>query len=246
MSAEETTSKMKRKGAIASTLADVLADLEDLEFSGTPTVGGIAEGLSAVPGLSVKGIGMISLPLQDEDIAKKLVNVASQSPFGKGPDTLMDTSVRKSWQIEPDKVSFANPSFEESIQTLAKKAAQGLGVPEEVSIEAFSYKMLLYETGGFIKKHRDTEKKDGMFATLVVQLPSIYLGGNLKVSVDNDKEKVYHMGTNDATTPFCCHYVAHYADCEHEVEPVLSGYRLSLVYSLCRKKTIKELRIPTM
>ena len=52
-----------------------------------------------------------------------------------------------------------------------------LGVePDHVRAEL--YKVLLYEPGSFFKKHRDTEKADGMFGTLVVQLPSRYIGEN--------------------------------------------------------------------
>ena len=32
------------------------------------------------------------------------------------------------------------------------------------------YKLLLYKTGGHFKAHRDTEKAEGMFGTLIVQL----------------------------------------------------------------------------
>jgi len=38
--------------------------------------------------------------------------------------------------------------------------------------------MLVYDQGSFFKSHRDTEKTDGMFGTLVVALPSAHRGGN--------------------------------------------------------------------
>jgi hypothetical protein len=70
-----------------------------------------------------------------------------------------------------------------------------------------------------------------MFATLVVQLPSIFEGGSFVVS-HNGKKETFKLDYADSA-PYSCHYVAHYADCEHEVLPVTSGYRLALVYSLC-------------
>lgn len=82
------------------------------------------------------------------------------------------------------------------------------------------YKLLLYEEGGFFKKHRDTEKSAGIFATLVVQLPSIFEGGSFIVS-DGGKSQTFEMATD--TAPYSCQYVAHYADCEHEIQPVKSG-----------------------
>jgi hypothetical protein len=49
-------------------------------------------------------------------------------------------------------------------------------------VTAVLYKLLLYEEGGFFKTHRDTEKADGMFATLVLQLPSTFTGGEFVVT----------------------------------------------------------------
>jgi predicted 2-oxoglutarate/Fe(II)-dependent dioxygenase YbiX len=48
----------------------------------------------------------------------------------------------------------------------------------------------LYEKGGFFKPHRDTEKEDKMFATLIIQLPTEYEGGQLIVN---------HNGLNKKT-----------------------------------------------
>ena len=81
----------------------------------------------------------------------------------------------------------------------------------------------------FMQKHRDTEKAEGMFGTLVIQLPSNYTGG---------KSIVYHQGKKSEFSfsgPDCCsncHFTSFYADCQHEVEKVTQGYRLCLIYNL--------------
>ena len=68
-----------------------------------------------------------------------------------------------------------------------------------------------------------------MFGTLVIQLPSNYNGGQLKV---------YHQSKSmefDFSGPIACsnfHFAAFYADCQHEIEPVTKGYRLCLIYNL--------------
>lgn len=41
-------------------------------------------------------------------------------------------------------------------------------------MQAELYKLLVYDTGSFVVGHRDSEKASGMFATLVVVLPSDY------------------------------------------------------------------------
>ena len=48
---------------------------------------------SPLPGLKIEGIGPICFPLCS-DQAKKIINVASQAPFGLGEKTLIDESVR--------------------------------------------------------------------------------------------------------------------------------------------------------
>jgi hypothetical protein len=96
---------------------------------------------------------------------------------------------------------------------------------DEIEIEL--YKILLYEKGSFFKTHRDTEKKDGMFATLLIILPSFYTGGNLVVR-HHQRERVFDFSADTKSI----HYVVLYADCEHELLPVTEGYRLVLAYNV--------------
>ena len=80
-----------------------------------------------------------------------------------------------------------------------------------------------------LQRHRDTEKANGMFGTLVVQLPSDYSGGQLVV-LHGGKEKVFDFSGIKGCTNF--HYAAFYADCQHELKKVTKGYRFCLIYNL--------------
>ena len=73
-----------------------------------------------------------------------------------------------------------------------------------------------------------------MFGTLVVQLPSVFSGGEFVVR-HGRVEKTYALGSDDSSCSQLSHFVAHYADCEHAVREVTGGHRLALVYSLCWK-----------
>ena len=67
-----------------------------------------------------------------------------------------------------------------------------------------------------------------MFATLVVQLPTgEYKGGKLAVR-HNGSARTFDFSSGGF------HAAAFYADCEHELSPVVSGRRLVLIYSLVR------------
>ncbi|CAJ1932043.1 unnamed protein product [Cylindrotheca closterium] len=89
--------------------------------------------------------------------------------------------------------------------------------------------MLLYEPGGHFSKHRGTEKEPGMFATMVIQLPSKHTGGCLQIHHNGAKRQYDWSGAKSDNGFFA---TAFFADCEHELLPVTSGYRLCLVYNL--------------
>jgi len=97
-------------------------------------------------------------------------------------------------------------------------------------VEAEFYKLLVYDQGSFFVRHRDTEKLPGMFATLILVLPSVSAGGELVVR-HKDREARLSLRCED---PSEVAFAAFYADCVHEVLPVTSGYRLVLVYNLVR------------
>lgn len=96
-------------------------------------------------------------------------------------------------------------------------------------MDARLYKLLIYERGGFFSAHRDTEKEDGMVATLVISLPVAGSGGELIVR-HGEREAVIDMRADE---PSEVAFAAFYADCVHETRPVLDGHRLSLVFNLC-------------
>jgi len=65
------------------------------------------------------------------------------------------------------------------LDRIVAQVTEGLGVSDPVRAEF--YKLLVYEPGSFFVGHRDTEKAPGMFATLLVVLPSSFEGGELLV-----------------------------------------------------------------
>jgi predicted 2-oxoglutarate/Fe(II)-dependent dioxygenase YbiX len=203
----------------------------------------IATGLSAVqrPGdfyasgtldmhplrLDVAGIGPVALPLLPAQ-AEQLVAVAEQAPYGRGSETLVDTDVRRTWQLDATRVCISGRRWAEDLAQIVRDVAAGLGVAGRV--EAELYKLLIYDAGSFFVPHRDTEKAAGMFATLVVVLPSPYTGGELVVR-HKDREARLDLRRDE---PSEVAWAAFYADCRHEVLPIASGYRLALVYNLIR------------
>ena len=140
----------------------------------------------------------------------------------------MDASVRDCWQIDAERVRLGGSAWPETFARVLDAAAAGLGCPSG-RLDARLYKLLVYEPGGFFLPHRDTEKTDGMIATLSVSLPVAGAGGDLVVR-HHDREVAVDMRAEE---PSELAFAAFYADCTHEIRPVLEGHRLSLVFNLC-------------
>src|SRR5262249_23705548 len=180
------------------------------------------------PRLAVAGVGPIALPLLPVQ-AQQLLAVAEQAPYGRGEATLVDTEVRRTWQIDPERVQIGGRHWEQTLADIVVRATAGLGVSGAVVADL--YKLLVYDPGSFFVSHRDTEKAAGMFATLILVLPSIYTGGALLVR-HRDQEARLDLSCPE---PSQVAFAAFYADCVHEVLPITSGYRLALVYNLRRQ-----------
>ncbi|KAK0532498.1 hypothetical protein OC842_003280 [Tilletia horrida] len=230
----DTSSDAQIRGELSGplkTLADRIAQAP-IQL-GAFSFGGSADVLPALPGLVVEGLGKVQVPVIEDTQANALLRVLEESSFGRGADTVMNTNVRRSWQLDASKVHFENPQWAAGMEELRKKVAEQLGLGIS-SIEVMPYKLLFYKEGGHFAKHRDTEKEERMFATMVLQLPSAHSGGALRVYKEGDAEPVVHdFGQSAGTAEYGCHYAVHYADAEHEVTPILSGYRLALTYSVC-------------
>ncbi len=188
---------------------------------------GMAELLA--PRLEVEGIGPIALPLLPMQ-AEQLIAAAERAPYGRGPDTLVDIEVRRTWQIDAKRVRVEGKHWARFMEGILARVAEGLGLTDTISAEL--YKLLIYDRGSFFVSHRDTEKLTGMFATLVIVLPSISTGGAL---VLRHKERKVRLDLR-CEDPSEAAFAAFYADCLHEVLPVSEGYRLTLVYNLVRRQ----------
>jgi hypothetical protein len=205
--------------------------LSGVERAGDFFVNGAVE--IPMPRMEVEGVGVLSFPVPPAQIAA-LIARATRAPYGRGKATILDESVRKVWQIAPDKVRLGGKSWAANFDGILQQVIAGLGC-EGMAVSAELYRVLVYDAGGFFLAHRDTEKAGGMFGTLVVCLPSAHRGGELvirhagrEVSVDMSSAEISEVS-----------FAAFYADCEHEVRPITDGNRVCLVFNLIEQRGAK-------
>jgi len=100
------------------------------------------------PGLDVDGVGRVALPLTDHT-AKLIASAGDQAPYGHGMDTVVDTTVRDTIQIDASSFHFTNPKWAPVIQKWVEgKVWSKLGcAPFTSPPRCEPYKLLLYKPG---------------------------------------------------------------------------------------------------
>jgi len=199
--------------------------VQSIERPGDFYMSGTAE--IPLPGLEIDGVGPVALPLLPAQ-ARQLMDVAEQAPYGKGDQTLVDLAVRRTRQIDAADIRLTSKLWPKTLERIVERAKDGLGVTGPVDAEL--YKLLIYDTGSFFVSHRDSEKRPRMFGTLVIVLPGAYSGGELIVRHQGQEARL-DLRCDD---PSEVGFAAFYADCLHEIAPLLSGCRVALVYNLLR------------
>jgi predicted 2-oxoglutarate/Fe(II)-dependent dioxygenase YbiX len=181
--------------------------------------------MAAEPGdlaLKVEGFGPVRMPVTPAR-ARKLLALGQPASFGRGEQTLTDAEVRDTWEVPIHLVSaeWTEAAFKNILATVREE----LGLPTSSELTADLHSLLVYEQDQHFIAHQDSEKDDSMVGTLVVTLPSSYAGGELMV--EHNGERRAYLGSKRELT-----LVAFYADCQHEVLKVTSGYRITLTYNL--------------
>ena len=225
-------SKSRTKGGSGSSVERLATAIGQAARSAKFVVTGCLPGVD--PGLVVEGLGRVPLPLK-RGITKSLIALCQVAPFGKGTETLIDTRVRKTFELDPQRFRLGG-EWNSAITDAMRTVAASLGLPAD-RVEARLYKLLVYEKGGFFLPHRDSEKHDRMVASLIVLLPNPFEGGKLIVRHGAAEQK---LAFEEAVAGKSACFAAFYADCEHEVERVTHGVRIALAYNLVLRPQPKK------
>ncbi|KAK3112663.1 hypothetical protein LTR53_010833 [Teratosphaeriaceae sp. CCFEE 6253] len=164
----------------------------------------------------------------DVEAFEKLLNACTPASFGKGGKEVLDDEYRKAAKLDSnDFCSDFCPYTTGIVNIVNQLLVPSIG--ESRSVKAELYKLNIYSgPSGKFKSHVDTPRSETHVGSLVVALPSAFKGGNLSVR-HGDEQTVFAWAVDSATS---VHWAAFYSDCEHEVNEVTSGHRVTLTYNL--------------
>ena len=174
--------------------------------------------------IEVDGLGEVPLPI-DPRVARTLCESAELALHGYRDETRLDTRVRNTWEIPAQRIRMDSASWRPVLDDALQRIHKDLGLPDTSRLQADLHNLLVYEPGQFFARHQDSEKSEGMLATLVVTLPSKFTGGRFVIEHQGETLRVGGSASQLGFTAF-------FADCAHEAQAVKAGYRVVLTYNL--------------
>ncbi|TFK65137.1 hypothetical protein BDN72DRAFT_846005 [Pluteus cervinus] len=221
---EETIPGAVAKGNKEKDLQDDMnLALTGLDFNGDYAMAH-AFPLAPNPWLTIEGLGLLRLPLGDDD-ATRIISASGQKKRG------MNT-----WEISSDLVSFGNDAWNTFLQEeVLEGVKDGLGLTVDLtSLRCQLHKLRLYKADSRAStKQESTPTVEGVFATFIILLPSLHTGGDDHVSHSSGSQVL----SLPPDSPLHTSIIAWYSDVSHSVAPILSGYRLGLCYDLIHTQT---------
>jgi hypothetical protein len=185
--------------------------------------------------LNIDSIGVVEFPVSVK-MAKGLIVEAEPAKYGSKDKTLLDRKVRDTWEISKNHIQ-TNKEWDLQMDQALQKIQRNLNLAEDGMLSAELHNLLIYMPGQFFKSHQDSEKAEGMLATLIILLPSEFTGGEFAVDQHGD-QRVFDFSKESKNDLI---FTAFYTDCYHEVKEVKSGYRLALTYNLFFKSNTKQI-----
>lgn len=169
----------------------------------------------------------------NSDEIQSLIASGEQASFGRGQETILDLQYRNA-------ISFASQKFTTNFYIPGRvlQQIQRTMMPLTSLVECELYKLNIYGENHFFKAHQDTPRSADMFGSLVVCLPSGFKGGNLLIRY-NEKETVFDWQKKRGDRKKI-QWATFYSDCEHEIERIESGHRVTLTYNLYAKGMFSE------
>jgi hypothetical protein len=215
-------------------------------------ISGKLEAKNSMTSLYVKDTARIKFPFPDQFELERLYNLAEPASFGKGQESVLDPSYRSARTLLTDDFAInlrPDHALLNQIKELMLVSSNG-----NEFVRAELYRVNIYGPGDFFKEHKDTPQAGtGHFGSLVFCLPSQFEGGAFVIRDLTDEESTevkFDWGstyasstsTNSTATEIssAVEYLAFASDLDHWIEPVTSGYRVTITFHLYKESLPTE------
>ncbi|KAJ7659242.1 hypothetical protein DFH06DRAFT_1406329 [Mycena polygramma] len=175
----------------------------------------------------------VDLSKATADELKELADACQKATFGVNQTDTLDETYRKAGKLDLDKFATRlDVSASGLLEAITPDIMQGQTVDADKYVRADIYKLNVYGPGSFFKAHRDTPRGEDMIGSLVVVFPTDHAGGELTLEHAGSTWTFDSAAQLSASPDPAVAYLAFYSDVTHAVEPVRTGYRVTLTYNL--------------
>ena len=200
--------------------------------------GGLLEQFIAPKILLINGSKPLNFPLDTTGI-DQIKAAGRLSKIGLNNKEVMAPAHRTSYELHPEQVKLEGLMNQPAFQELLNDIQTDLEIVG--TVEAHLYKFLLYEKGCFFRQHVDHKRLPHTVGTLVIEMPSIYKGGSLRVWPINDMQNIETFFSADSSASHLS-YTAFLSGSYHEVTELTEGSRFAMVFTLTAPPTTAEKR----
>ncbi|KAK7046412.1 Fe2OG dioxygenase domain-containing protein [Favolaschia claudopus] len=169
-----------------------------------------------------------------DEALKDLAAACQKATFGLNQNDVLDETYRKAGKMDLNQFATRLDVVSSAlVAVISPGIMQAYARHDDKTLIAELYKLNVYGPGSFFKAHQDTPRSNSMIGSLVVVFPTSHKGGELTLEHDGtvwafDSATEIAEAANSSSVA----YVAFYSDVIHTVQPVMSGYRVTLTYNL--------------
>ncbi|KAJ6566565.1 hypothetical protein B0H19DRAFT_990389 [Mycena capillaripes] len=182
----------------------------------------------------------INLGAATEKHLTKLADACEKATFGVSQADVLDETYRKAGKLDLSRfASRLDVVSSGLLDIISPDMLEGQSVDSDKVLRAEIYKLNVYGPGSFFKAHRDTPRGEKRIGSLVVIFLTEHKGGELTLEHEGTTwtfdaaAKLASSGSSSTSTSSpSLAYIAFCSDVTHSVEPVLTGYRVTLTYNL--------------
>ncbi len=144
--------------------------------------------------------------------------------------------INSAWQIDRYSIDFPL-SFSAAIRTSTFEQLHLTSSNISTHFDLNLHKLVIFGPCTQSKIYNFDDQLFVYHATVLVFLPSHYIGGNYRFIDDNDDDNNIHrhIFKQDDSNRSKAFLLVVPSDCQHEIEPIEKGFKLLLVYHLVSK-----------